>query len=83
METSTLKHCRTFPTRGEEPSSIATQIARHEGMLKPSALAILLAVSPKTVYAWVKAGTLPACILGASIRFDPFDTAEWVRARTE
>jgi predicted DNA-binding transcriptional regulator AlpA len=83
METNTLKHCRTFPGRDEDPCSIATRIERHQGMLKPAALAVLLSVSPKSIYAWVKAGTLPASILGASIRFDPFETAAWLRARTE
>jgi excisionase family DNA binding protein len=78
------KNCRTYPNIEEEPKpcSVATTIERHRGMLTPAKLAVLLAVSPKSIYAWVKAGTLPACILGASIRFDPVDTAAWVRART-
>jgi predicted DNA-binding transcriptional regulator AlpA len=83
MQTNTTKHCRTFPSRNDEPCSVATRIERHEGMLKPAMLALLLTVSVKSIYSWVASGTLPACILGASIRFDPFDTAAWVRARTE
>jgi excisionase family DNA binding protein len=81
------KLCRSFkpnePHDRSAPCSVATTIERHPSMLTPANLAVLLAVSPKSIYAWVKAGTLPACILGASIRFDPFDTAAWVRARTE
>jgi excisionase family DNA binding protein len=78
------KLCRTYPNAEEHtvPSSIATTIERHRGMLTPAKLAALLAVSPKSIYAWVKAGTLPACLLGASIRFDPVDTAAWLRAKT-
>jgi excisionase family DNA binding protein len=78
------KPCRTFPdaTENHVPCSVATRIERHRGMLTPAALAELLAVSPKSIYSWVKSGRLPAVILGASIRFDPYDTAAWVRART-
>jgi predicted DNA-binding transcriptional regulator AlpA len=41
-----------------------------------------LTMSPKSIYAWVKQGTLPAVILGASIRFDPATTAKWLRDRS-
>jgi excisionase family DNA binding protein len=80
----TTPRCRTFPDAadGSVPCSIVTTIERHRGMLTPAKLADLLAVSPKSIYSWVKSGRLPAVILGASIRFDPFDTAAWVRART-
>ena len=83
MEKSPQKSCRTFNRENSAPASIATVIERHDAMLTPAMLAVLLTVSVKSVYAWVKAGTLPACILGASIRFDPFETAAWLRERTE
>jgi excisionase family DNA binding protein len=83
MEKTPRKSCRTFNREDSAPVSIATVIERHEAMLTPAMLAVLLAISVKSIYAWVKAGTLPACILGTSIRFDPCDTAAWIRARTE
>jgi excisionase family DNA binding protein len=61
--------------------TIASQIEKNAKMLTPAQLAELLAVSPKSIYAWVKQGMLPAIQLGASIRFDPFTTAEWIRKR--
>jgi excisionase family DNA binding protein len=51
-------------------------------MMTPAYLAVLLAVSVKSIYAWVKQGTLPAVILGASIRFCPATTAKWLRDRS-
>ncbi len=85
-ETKSQKSCRSLRLNEHQdrsvPCSVATTIERHPCMLTAAELAVLLATSPKTIYAWVKAGTLPACIMGASIRFDPFDTARWVRART-
>jgi len=81
---SKQKSCRTYPDAIDHsvPCSVATRIERHRGMLTPAKLADLLAVSPKSIYSWVNSGRLPAVILGASIRFDPYDTAAWVRART-
>jgi excisionase family DNA binding protein len=64
-------------------SSTAMTIEQSEAMLTPARLATLLAVSPKSVYAWVKAGTIPACLFGSSIRFDPAITADWVRNRIQ
>jgi excisionase family DNA binding protein len=64
------------------PQSIADTIEQRRALLTPKELATLLAVSPKSIYAWVKSGTLPAIQLGASIRFDPHMTAEWLRKRT-
>ena len=81
------RSCRSFKPENHHdhsvPCSVATAIERHHGMLTAANLAVLLAVSPKSIYAWVRAGKLPASILGASVRFDPFDTAAWVRAWTE
>jgi excisionase family DNA binding protein len=77
--------CRTYPGADHDdsaPCSVAAMIERHRGMLTPATLAVLLAVSPKSIYAWVKAGTLPAVILGASIRFCPATTAQWLRDRS-
>jgi excisionase family DNA binding protein len=80
--TAPLKPCRTLRNNIEVPCDVATKIERHDAMLTPANLAVLLAVSVKSVYAWVKAGTLPAVTLGASIRFDPATTARWLRDRS-
>ena len=80
----TSRNCRTFTSIREDqaPCSIATTIERHQGMLTPAELALLLSISVKSVYAWAKAGTLPAVLLGASIRFCPAATAAWLRDRS-
>jgi predicted DNA-binding transcriptional regulator AlpA len=78
------RNCRTFNRvqEDEAPCSIATTIERYESMLTPAILPLLLCVSVKSIYAWVKQGTLPAVILGASIRFCPVTTAQWLRDRS-
>jgi predicted DNA-binding transcriptional regulator AlpA len=78
------RNCRTFNNTQEDlaPCSIATTIERYESMLTPAVLALLLSVSVKSIYAWVAAGTLPAVLLGASIRFCPATTAAWLRDRS-
>ena len=78
------RNCRTFNRvmEDEAPCSIATTIERHQGMLTPAELALLLSISVKSIYAWTKAGTLPAVLLGASIRFCPATTAAWLRDRS-
>jgi excisionase family DNA binding protein len=50
-------------------------------MLTPAKLAELLALSPKTLYARVKAGTIPSIRIGGSIRFDPAVTANWLQSK--
>ncbi len=73
--------CRTFPNAEthSEPCSIATTIERHKRMLTVEELAPMLTLSPKTLYARVKAGSMPATVIGTSVRFDPYETATWLR----
>ena len=61
---------------------IAMKIEAHRSLITADTLAGYLDVSRKSIYAWVKSGTLPAMRFGASIRFDPAVTAKWVRARS-
>jgi excisionase family DNA binding protein len=56
-------------------------IERHRGLLTVDQLSELLAASPKSIYAWVKQGRLPVVRLGASVKFDPFVIAKWLRDR--
>jgi excisionase family DNA binding protein len=83
---TTAKRCRTFSRRTatipldvQAGETVAASIIRYGRMLTVEELATLLAMSPKTVYAKVKAGTMPATLLGSMIRFDPHTTAEWLR----
>jgi len=64
-----------------EPSSVIEAIRQHRRMLTPAKLAELLALSPKTLYARVKAGTIPSIRIGGSIRFDPAVTANWLQSK--
>lgn len=82
MQSGPTKPCRTFPARDQEPVSIATQIERCESLITPAQLALLLALSPKTIYAMAKSGSLPVVRFGTSIRFDPSDTSRWLRDRS-
>lgn len=53
-----------------------------ERMLTIDELANLLALSPKTLYAKAKAGTIPVTRLAGALRFDPALIADWLRDRT-
>jgi excisionase family DNA binding protein len=64
------------------PCSIATMIERHAVMLTVDDLARLLSFKPKTIYAKVAKGTLPATRMDGTIRFDPHTTAEWLRSKS-
>jgi len=61
--------------------SIHMQLSKYKRLLTPAELADMLAISVKTIYARVKAGTIPAVHLGASIRFDPAVIAYWLQQR--
>jgi excisionase family DNA binding protein len=54
-----------------------------EPLLRPEAVARLLACSPKTVYAWAASGLLPSVRLGRLVRFRPADVQRFVEAHTE
>lgn len=56
---------------------------RTEPLLRPEAVARLLACSPKTVYAWAAMGSLPSVRLGRLVRFRPADVRRFVQAHTE
>jgi excisionase family DNA binding protein len=56
---------------------------RAEPLLRPEAVAELLACSPKTVYAWAANGLLPSVRLGRLVRFRPADVRRFVEAHAE
>jgi excisionase family DNA binding protein len=45
-------------------------------------VASLLDCSPKTIYAMVKQKRLPHLKLGASVRIDPFELAQWLEVHS-
>jgi excisionase family DNA binding protein len=81
---STRKYCRTFPDHQAEslPGSVTAILNARRSLLTPSELANLLAISNKTLYAWVAAGKIPAVQLGSSIRFCGPTTAKWLQQRS-
>jgi excisionase family DNA binding protein len=56
---------------------------RAEPLLRPEAVARLLACSPKTVYAWAASGSLPSVRLGRLVRFRPADVQRFVEGHIE
>jgi excisionase family DNA binding protein len=58
-------------------------IERADGLLRPEAVARLLACSPKTVYAWAASGLLPCVRLGRLVRFRPADVQGFIEAHAE
>lgn len=64
-------HARVTPEHGG---------GQHEALLKPEAVARLLACSPKSVYAWAARGLLPCVRLGRLVRFRPSDVRRFVEA---
>lgn len=61
--------------------TVAQRIERWDGMLTALDLAPLLSTSPKTLYKRVAAGTMPAHRILGSVRFDPVETAKWLRSK--
>lgn len=64
------------------PRSIADIIENFGRMMTVKELAALLTESPKTLYARVKRGGQPAVLIGGAVKFDPYLTAEWLRAQS-
>src|SRR5512135_2835219 len=61
---------------------LASRIEARKSAWTVDDLALLLEMSPKTLYKMAKSGNIPAIRIGGMIRFDPALTAEWLRART-
>lgn len=54
-----------------------------EPLLRPDAVARLLACSPKTVYAWAASGSIPCVRLGRLVRFRLADVRRFIEANAE
>ena len=68
---------RELSARGDDEQRRPT-IDRAEPLLRPEAVAQLLACSPKTVYAWAASGLLPSVRLGRLVRFRPADIRRFI-----
>lgn len=53
------------------------------GLLNASELAKLLNISPKTVYAYVSRGLIPAIKIESNVRFSPREIRQWLREKSE
>jgi excisionase family DNA binding protein len=65
-----------------EHLDLASRIESRKSAWTAEDVALLLEMSPKTLYKMAKSGNIPAIRIGGMIRFDPVLTAEWLRART-
>jgi len=71
----------TMPTPNSCPD-LASRIEARKSAWTVDGLALLLEISPKTLYKMAKSERIPAIRIDGIIRFDPALTAEWLRART-
>lgn len=68
------------PSRGYRTEPVSDSA---EPLIRPEAVARLLACSPKTVYAWAASGLLPSVRLGRLVRFRPRDVQRFIEAHAE
>lgn len=59
--------------------SLADLIEMTGHALTANELAVLLAVSHKTLFKQAKRGRIPCFHVGTCVRFDPFSVAKWLR----
>ena len=71
-----------FSNEGKKPTTLADSVLNHGNALTVAELALLLAVSIKTIYKMVDAGRIPYMRVFGSIRFDPATTAAWIQSRS-
>jgi excisionase family DNA binding protein len=65
-----------------EVSNIFERLAGCNNLLTAKEVAQLLAISPKTIYAYVARNMIPHYKIEASVlRFRPKDLADWLRGR--
>jgi excisionase family DNA binding protein len=62
--------------------TIIEKIEKLETAMTVKEFGAMLGVSPKTLYAAVKAGRVPVMRVGGSIRIDPAEAADYLRERS-
>jgi excisionase family DNA binding protein len=68
-----------FGTARSETLSLPQRIEGFKRALTAAELAVLLAISPITIYKMAKTGRIPCFRIGTAVRFDPREIAEWLR----
>jgi excisionase family DNA binding protein len=66
----------------EEPMILAEIIENKKEALRVAEIARILNVSIKKIYRMAAKGQIPALKVSNSIRFDPHDTAAWLRSQS-
>jgi excisionase family DNA binding protein len=64
-----------------EASDVFERLAQSRSFLTVKEVAQLLAISPKTIYAYVARNMIPHYKIEASVRFRPKDLVAWLRSR--
>ena len=80
---SLLSNRRQRPQALSEDPQSGFVTDRPQPLLRPEAVARLLACSPKTVYAWAASGLLPSLRLGRLVRFKPADVQRFIEVHAE
>ena len=70
-----------MPLPNDSPD-LASRIEARKSAWTAEGLALVLELSPKTLYKMAKSERIPALRIDGMIRFDPKLTAEWLRAKT-
>jgi excisionase family DNA binding protein len=61
--------------------SLADQIEQTGHALTAQQLAVILGVSPKTIFKQAASHRIPSFRIGSAVRFDPYTVARWFRSR--
>lgn len=56
-------------------------LKNRNGALKVGEVAKLLGVTPQQIYKMAASGRIPSFRISGSVRFDPDDVADWLRAK--
>ena len=62
-------------------ADVFDRLARSDRLLTAKELAVLLAVSPKTLYSYVSRNLIPYYKIESNVRFRGRDIADWLRRR--
>jgi excisionase family DNA binding protein len=62
-----------------EASDVFERLVRAQNLLTTKEVASILAISPKTVYAYVERNMIPHLKIETSVRFRGRDVAEWLK----
>jgi excisionase family DNA binding protein len=63
-----------------EQTGLPEQIASLPRALTAKEIAVLLRVTPRTIYRMARTAAIPCIRIGTCVRFDPAAIADWLRA---